>query len=210
MIKGVPFHKYWGTQPPLFMVTQIVNIYEKSLSIVPHLWDPWQQIACRIFILLLKIEMVDSDFPENIWGPYKMAQNVALPPLPRSRSRWCRSRRCRSRRGMSCVLRRRLLLLPRVNWGIEKIYIPLLPRLAIGCRSRQRRSRKGMSCLLRCRGSFTVVPQRAGPVAGPVRIVPQFESFYTFRNICTSNISFGTNNVTVSCRSTYYLFIKII
>ena len=34
--------------------------------------------------------------------------------------------------------------------------------------------------LLRCRGSLTAVPQHAGPVAGLVRIAPQFESFYTF------------------------------
>ena len=45
-----------------------------------------------------------------------------------------------------------------------------------------------MSCqlrrrLLRRRGSFTVAPQRASPVAGPVRIVPQFESFYTVPSI---------------------------
>ena len=29
------------------------------------------------------------------------------------------------------------------------------------------------------RHSSTAVPQLAGPVAGPVKILPQFESFYT-------------------------------
>ena len=35
-------------------------------------------------------------------------------------------------------------------------------------------------CLLQRRGSFTEALQHAGPVAHPVKIAPQFESFYTF------------------------------
>ena len=43
-------------------------------------------------------------------GPYKTAQNAKLPPLPQRRSR-----RRRSRRGMSCVLRHRILRLRCIN-----------------------------------------------------------------------------------------------
>ena len=89
-------------------------------------------------------------------------------------------------------------------------HIPLPPQLAIGHRSRRCRSRRGRSHLLRGhllrhQGSFTAVPQRAGPVAEKCVVTffskpSLFEEqiviyfFWFFPQICKKLFNFSTDS----------------